>query len=151
MGVAAPLIPAAISIGSSVITGAKIGKVIGEKIGESLRDKCLILKNKHRHRIWAVLMYKNNNINDWMVKGWFEIIPFDSFSYSFSGIKNRIVYYYAVCEECGSSWGKGDTTGYVPTTNEAFTNYNSIGIGELKDFSKANLSDDDVERDLTGY
>ena len=96
-------------------------------------------------------MYKNNNIEDWMVKGWFEILPFDSFRYSFSGIENRVVYYCAICEECGATWGKGDTTGYVPTTNEAFTNYNSLCIGKLRDFSKANLVDNDIERDLIGY
>ena len=151
MGVAGPIIAAAATIGSSAISGYKAGKVVGEAIGETIRDKILTLKNKHRHRIWAVVMYKNNYIEDWMVKGWFEILPFDSFSYSFPGVKNRVVYYYAQCEECGRTWGNGDTTGYVPTSNEAFTHYNSSCFGTLRDFSKVNLSKNDVERSLTGY
>ena len=144
MGVAGPIIGAAATIRSSVVTGYRAWKFIGEAIGEAIRDKSLILINKHRHRIWAVVMYKNNYIEDWMVKGWFEIIPLDSFCYSFPDIKNRVVYYYAICEECGSTWGKGDTTGYVPTTNNAFTNYNSSCIGELRDFSMVDLRDNDI-------
>ena len=86
-----------------------------------------------------------------MVKGWFELIPLDPWTYGFYGVKNRIVYYYAVCEECGNYWGKDDANGYVPTDNEAFCNYNSCCIGELKDFSKVDLSDNDASIELTGY
>ena len=151
MGVAGPVLSAAVPIISSAVTSYKVGKAIGEKIGDSIRDKTLTLINKHRHRLWVVVMYKNNYIDDWMVEGWFELLPFDSFHYSFIGIKNRIVYYWAKCNECDSTWGKGDSTGYVPTTSEAFTNFNSIGIGELKNFSEVNLRDDDVSIKLTGY
>ena len=96
-------------------------------------------------------MYKNNDVNEWMIKGWFGIILYDTFSYSFPGINNRHFYYCAICEECGSTWGRGDTTGYVPTTNEAFTNYNSDRIGELRDFPHVYLDNKDIETDLTGY
>ena len=144
-------LPIAGSLISSGITGYKIGKKLGKIIDEKIRDKTLSLTNKHRHRIWLVVMYKNNDVNEWMVKGWFGIILCDTFSYSFPGINNRHVYYCAICEECGSTWGRGDTTGYVPTTNEAFTNYNSDRIGELRDFSHVYLDDKDIETDLTGY
>lgn len=143
-----PLIVAAPLITSSIAIGTKIG----ETIAEELRDKSLILKNKHRHRIYAVLKYKHNEYhNEWMVKGWFEIIPCDSISYSFPGIKNRIVYYYAFCDECGKEWGNGDTSGYVPTTDDAFTHFDSSRIGKIKNFSMANIIEDDIERELRGY
>ena len=120
MGVAAPVLTVAGPIISSAISGYKIGKSLGELVSEEIRYKTLTLINKHRHRIWAVVMYKNNYIEDWMVKGWFELIPLDPWTYGFYGVKNRIVYYYAVCEECGNYWGKDDANGYVPTDNEAF-------------------------------
>ena len=151
MGVAGPAIAIAANVAGSAITGYKIGSAIGETVAEHIRDKSLNLVNKHRHRIWAVLMYKSNKYEDWLIKGWFEIIPLDTFSYSFAGIKCRTVYYFAICEECGSTWGNGDATGYVPTTNDAFTHYDSDCIGKVRDFSKAYLGDEDVTRNLTGY
>ena len=151
MGVAGSIIGGAAIIGSSVSTGYRAGQFIGEAMGEAIRDKSLILTSKHRHRIWAGVMYKNNYIEDWMVTGWFEIIPLDSFCYSFPDIRNRVVYYCALYEECSSTWGKVDTTGYIPTINNAFTNYYSSCIGELWDFSRADLSDNDIQRELTGY
>ena len=154
MGVAAPAIPiiaAAAQTVSAGVTAYKIGETIGETIGEAIRDKSLTLVNKHRHRIWAVVMYKSNTYNDWVIKGWFEIIPFDTFTYSFKGIKCRTVYYYAECGECNSIWGNGDAKGYVPTSSSAFTNFDSDCIGKIRDFSKAYLGDDDITRNLTGY
>ena len=71
MGVAGPVLSAAVPIISSAVTSYKVGKAIGEKIGDSIRDKTLTLINKHRHRLWVVVMYKNAiNIrvplkNDW--------------------------------------------------------------------------------------
>ena len=119
---------------SSALTGYKIGKEIGKTIGNIVRDKTLTLINKHRHKIWVVFMYQNNYIDDWMVEGWFGVIYLCSFTYSFHGVKNRNVYYYANCGKCGSLWGNGKATGYVPTDNEPFKNYNSFGIGKLKIF-----------------
>ena len=73
-------LPIAGSLISSGITGYKIGKKLGKIIDEKIRDKALSLTNKHRHRIWLVVMYKNNDVNEWMVKGWFGIILCDTFS-----------------------------------------------------------------------
>ena len=143
-------VASAFVIANSVLTGYKIGKGIGKIIGNIVRDKTLTLINKHRHKIWVVVMYQNNYIDDWMVKGWFGVNYLHSFTYSFHGVKNRNVYYYANCGECESSWGKGEATGYVPTDNEAFKNFNSIGIGKLRNFSHVYL-DHDVEIELKGY
>ena len=134
-----------------LIVSSLIGTGLGFKIGEKLRDKTLILKNKHRHSIWVVLMYKDNKHEDWVINGWYEIIPAHTFSYNFPGIKNRTVYYYAVCKKCRTRWGKGDTNGYVPTSYKAFTHLNSSHIGKIRNFTKVNLRDDDIKRNLTGF
>ena len=96
-------------------------------------------------------MYKSNIYEDWVVKGWYEIIPFDKFSHDFAGTKNRKVYYYAECTECGSTWGDGDATGYVPTDGNSFTNFDSECIGKVRNFSEAYIGNKDLEISLTGY
>ena len=134
-----------------IIFGSLIGTSLGIKIRDKLRDKTLILKNKHRHQIFVALMFKDNNHEDWVIKGWYEIMPSHTFSYNFPGIKNRTVYYYAICKKCRTRWGRGDTNCYIPTSNEAFTYLNSSHIGEIRNFSKVNLKDDDIKRNLTGF
>ena len=150
-GTALPIIVSSAQIVSAGATAYKIAETIGKIIGNAIRDKSLTLVNKHRHKIWIVVMYKRNNYNDWIIKGWFGIIPFDTFTYYFKGIKCRTVYYYAECGECNFIWGNGDAKGYVPTSSPAFTYYNSERIGQIRDFSKIYLGDNDRTRHLTGY
>ena len=149
MGPAAPALAVTAQVVGSAITAYNVGKKLGETVSEITRDKSLTLVNKHRHRVWVAVMYQYND--DWVIKGWFGIIPLDSFRYSFPGIKNRIVYYYAECADCDFTWGNGSGSGYVPTHGNAFTVYDSWKIGKLREFSKVDLSDDDITRTLTGY
>ena len=149
MGPAAPALAVTAQVVSSAITGYNVGKKLGETVSEIIRDKSLTLVNKHRHRVWVAVMYQYNG--NWVIKGWFEIIPLDSFSYSFAGIKNRNVYYYVECADCDAKWGDGSGTGYVPTHGEAFTVYDSWEIGELRKFSGTNLADDDITINCSIY
>ena len=119
-----------------------------EELKEKLREKSLTLRNKHYHKLYAVIMYRNNNGIDWMVKGWYIIKPGDTVSFSFPGITNRTVYYNATCEDCGKHWGDGDSNGYVPTSSPAFLYYNSSHIGELENFTRVNLRNGDVTQNL---
>ena len=119
-----------------------------EELKGKLKEKSLSLTNKHYHKLYAVIMYKNNS-GVWMVKGWYIIQPNDTFSYSFSGIRNRIVYYNAKCYECDTFWGKGDAYGYIPISPyPAFEHPDSSHIGENKKFTEINLRNSDISHNL---
>ena len=119
-----------------------------EELKEKLREKSLTLRNKHYHEIYVVRMYKYNNGN-WMVEGFYRVKSGDTVSFSFPGINNRTVYYYARCGDCGANWGNGDSTGYVPKApSPAFLNYDSSCIGVIEDFTRVNIRNGDVTQNL---
>ena len=119
-----------------------------EELKGKLKEKSLSLTNKHYHELYAVIMYRNNS-GVWMVEGWYVIQPNDTFSYNFSGIRNRIVYYNAKCNECGTFWGEGDAYGYIPISPyPAFEHPDSSHIGESKKFTEVNLRSSDANINL---
>ena len=98
------------------------------------------LTNKHRHKIYIVLMYQNND-KKWMVKGWYPLKNGESTTQKFPDINNRTFYYRGICYECDTHWGKGDATGYIPEPPyPAFTHYDSDEIGDEEDFTRINVS-----------
>ena len=98
------------------------------------------LTNKHRHQIYIVLMYQNND-KEWMVKGWYLLKNGESTTQKFPDINNRTFYYRGICYECDTHWGKGDATGYIPEPPyPAFTHYDSDEIGYEEDFTKIDVS-----------
>ena len=111
-------------------------------------EHSLSLTNKHKHEIYIVVMYRENDL-EWMVNGWYIKKYNETLTKSFPGIKNRIVYYYAKCYECDIYWGKGDATGYIPVPpHPAFTYRDSSKIGKAEDFTRIDLSEKDYSTNL---